>query len=167
LYVMDTGGLNCRKASISPGVKDFDWSYDGRHIACIRSVGGRPDEICITDIGNSSEIVLTGCDEVIHKNNVAFSPDGTSIAFIGSNFGTEDVFLCDLEQNSMKNVTKNCSNIQVSDFAWKVDGTKIYYSTNDLYYYNIYSVSLKDWSKRQLTNTEACDIKLRYRPQIR
>jgi Tol biopolymer transport system component len=164
---MDMRGLNCKKASPVPGVKDFDWSPDSRYIACIRSTGGRPDEICVIDMDNFDETVLSGCDRVIHKRKIAFSPDGRSIAFIGSNFGTEDVFVLNMEHGLLMNITNNYSNILVSDFVWKVDGTKIYYASNELYYYNIYSLSLKDRARHQLTNCEASDIKLCYRPRIR
>lgn len=167
LYTMSIRGTDLKRAASQNGIKDFDWSHDGRHICFICSRGGKPDEVWVTDTESYDERVIESPGDILEKRRIKISPDGRSIAFIGSYLSTDDIFICDFLEGVPINITRNFTNIQVSDYAWKVDSSKIYCSMNELFYYNIYSISVTDGRKHQITNTDAGEIEMSYRPRLK
>lgn len=166
LWVMNNDGMECKKLTSCGGTKCFDWSKDSKSITYISSKDGKPDEVCILDMSDFNSRILVDSSAAVKKRKIQFSPDGNNIAFISSNSGTEDIWVYDLNKDCVKNITNNPCNIKISDFIWNSDSSKIYYSANDLFYFNIYSVYLKNYIKWQLTSTMSSNIEINYRPRI-
>lgn len=166
IWLLSLQGTECRKLTSYGDVRSFDWSPDGRQLAIIRSRGSEPDELHLVDAGNSNARILPSGDKAVKMRNVQFSPDGSSICVIGATQITEDLFIHDIRREGTANLTNHDSNIKISDFVWKIDATRIYFTTNELFYYNLYSLSMETRIRSQLTATSACDIELSYRPCI-
>ncbi|MBF8984564.1 PD40 domain-containing protein [Lutibacter sp. B2] len=166
LFVMDMERLNITKLTSCGFIKDFDWSNNGQYISYISGKSGECDQVCLMDLNKMEKVFLKIPGRILTTRNINFSPDNHHIAFIGSDFVTENIFDYDLRKNRMINVTKNLSDIKISSFVWKIDSSQIYYAANDLSYYNIYTIYLKDFSRYSLTSTIASDIRLSYRTKI-
>ena len=166
IRVMDANGKYLKKLTSSGFIKDFDWSKNGDSIAYIVDKDGRSDQICMAYLMNEKKLELKIPNWIIKINKVLFSPDSRYISFIASNLFTEDIFVYNLKSRIFSNLTKNFSNIRIKDFVWKMDSSCIYYSANDLQYYNIYTISLDGKFKYQITSTDSTDIRLDYCSRI-
>ncbi|MCT4605595.1 MAG: hypothetical protein N4A64_05715 [Marinisporobacter sp.] len=166
LYMIDTNTGNMTKLTSCGFIKDFDWSKEGKHIAYIWDRSGEYNRIYLIDLDGMERIALKTPKQIITMRNIQFSSDNKHIAFIGSDLITDNIFYYDLRKKRMIRLTNNYNGIKISDFIWKADGASIYYVANDLEYYNIYRISIKDSIKYALTSTMASDISLSYRPKI-
>ncbi len=103
------------------------WSRDGRRFAFPGVSGGSP-LLTIIDVENGHkerEIALKELDEIL---NPTWSPDGNSIAFSALAGGFNDLFVYDLQRNTLKRLTNDAfSEIQP---AWSPDGHTIAFSTD-------------------------------------
>lgn len=166
LCFMDYDGGNYKKITECKCVKDFDWCSDNTHIVYIVSRKLNKDVLYKINTKNFEEKFISlpiGINTIKH---VLCSPNRKYIAFIGNNCRTEDIYIYDMESNCTTNVTNNNENITISDYVWKVDGSKIYFSANYLGYCNIYSLDIKKKTFTKITNTTALDIQLNYRSRI-
>lgn len=166
LYMMDTNTGNITKLTSCGFIRDFTWSKEGKVIAYIWDRSGEYNRTYLIDLNGMENIVLKTPKQIITMRNIKFSLDNQYIAFIGSDLITDNIFYYDLRRKRMTNLTKNYNGIKISDFVWKSDGESIYYTANDLEYYNIYRISIKNFMKYALTSTMASDISLSYRPKI-
>ena len=103
------------------------WSRDGRRFAFPGLSGGNPT-ITIVNMENGDkerEIELKELDEVL---NPTWAPDGKRIAFSAVVGGLSDLFVYDLQANSLKRLTNDAfSEVQPS---WSPDGATIAFSTD-------------------------------------
>jgi Tol biopolymer transport system component len=103
------------------------WSGDGRRFAFPGLSGGNPI-ITVVDVENGHkerEIELKELDEVL---NPTWSPDGNRIAFSALVGGLNDLFVYDLQANSLKRLTNDAfAEIHPS---WSPDGATIAFSTD-------------------------------------
>ena len=182
LYLMKKNGLGTKKLTFTGNIKEFVWEYGSYRIACV-STGSHEEE------ASREEDFALGCskkgDEVFildtidcHKEplniskyslkikSIKFSIDNQFISFIGETDGIEDIYIYDLIKNDLINLTDNDYGINIVDYDWKTDSSTIYYSSNELSYYNVYTVTLWDKMKTQISNATASNIKLAYRPRI-
>ncbi|HEX9061049.1 MAG TPA: hypothetical protein VF941_12790 [Clostridia bacterium] len=166
LWVMNIDGTESKKVTSCGGIRYFDWSCDGRNIVYCLSKEGMSDELWIIDCRNYVGMPLESCNKIKQKRKVLYSPDNLHLAFIGSDGISENVYIYDLVKRVLINLTGYSSNTNISDIIWNVDGTKIYYAANELLNFNIYSISIKDYIKTQITSTTSSKIELSYRPQI-
>jgi len=94
------------------------WSPDGKQLAFITFEKG-DIFLGIVDVSNGriKSIRVPGLDAI---NNVAWSPDGHTIAISGQITGVSDLFLYDMQTNSVKQLT----NDKFADLqpAWSPDG---------------------------------------------
>lgn len=185
LYYMNTDGLKNSKITNSCCIRDFDWSYDSSVIAYIDT-----DENTQNYLGNSNETyvisgdkkgnsiilfnIITGSKDILPINHlrlnirkVLFSPNGRYLAFIGKKFNEENIYLFDLLKNDVTNLTNSDAFIEISDFSWGDESNVIYYGSNDLTYYNVYTIQINNRERMQISNTMADKILIDYRPKIR
>lgn len=166
IWIMSLEGMDCIKLTSCGCVRHFDWSPDEERIVYICSKNDKPDQIDFfyVECMKNEEISIDA--PLPHKNKVLFAPDGKSFAFIGSQLDSDDIYIYRLNDKKLINVTNNCENVKVSDFVWSADSDGIYFSANNLFYFNIYLISMEDKQKYQLTNTTASKIELNYRPRM-
>ena len=166
LWMMNIDGTECRKVTECGGVRYFDWSADGKNIIYICCREGKADEMWVMDTAEYDSKPLKGCDNIAKKRKLLYSPDNCHAAFIGTDSVSENVYVYNLEHCGVRNLTQYSSGTKISDIAWNTYGSKIFFSANDMFHFNIYSVSLQDCEKSQLTCTTASEIELSYRPII-
>lgn len=166
LRTMNMDGSELRDITNCENVECFDWATDSKKIAYVCRRKEKPDDICVIDIEKNERYQLSDCPKAIRKRKVLFSPDECHLAFIGADTNTENIFLFDIKQNESHNITNYGYNVQISDLIWKIDGSKIYFASNERGYFNLYSASVNNYSILQLTNTDASNMKLDYRPRL-
>lgn len=128
--IMNADGTQVTSLPVT-GERPFPvWSPDGSRIAYMIAggVGGAGIGLIKPDGTNNTVIPLTGFDGV--SGRVAWSPDGTQIAFAGTLvFGTQNIFALQVQGGGLTSLTNNAS----TDFvafeshspAWSPDGTRI------------------------------------------
>jgi Tol biopolymer transport system component len=163
---MNSDGTDCKKVVDCTGVKSFDWSPDSKELAYVSISEGKKDKLTITNLmhGGSNSVQL--CEDIVIINKILYSPDQKYIAYIGSDRESDHIYLYQLKKEILNNLTQNTRKIAISDFIWNTDSSKMFYCAKDMFYYNIYSHSLKDNVKSQLTFTTAVQMELDYRPKI-
>lgn len=169
LWISDINGFNGKQITNCGYIKDFDWLYNNK-LVYISGKGNTPDTIFFVNL-NSLEIKkIPNCEDIYVKKCLKVSPDNRYIAFIGMKCNKndiDDIYIYEISTKTIINITENSYGANISDLVWKIDSSKIYYSSNELGYYNIYSISLRDFYKQQLTNTTASNIQLSYRPRVK
>lgn len=169
IWISDAKGLDSSQITACGYIKDFDWMDDDK-LVFISGKGNKQDEASVIDINSlEAERIFTGLD-IFAKKLIRISPHNQYAALIGAKSNKndiDDVYLYEFKNKCAINITKNFCTTKISDLAWGIDSNKIYYVSDELGYCNIYSISLRDFCKKQLTNTTAADIQISYRPRIR
>lgn len=182
LYMMKKNGLGTKKITNLVRVKDFIWENNNLRIAvaCHESDENKcknkkdlslgceksGDEIFLVDIKCNDRVCLNISKLNLKIKKIKYSQDNRYIGFIGERLGIEDIYLYDLLKNEIINLTENEYGINISDYDWNIDSSCVYYSCNELNYYNVYFVCICDKAKTQISNTRAKEIKLCFRPKI-
>ena len=166
LWICSTDGRNLRKVTSCGFVKCFDWFSNGNFITFIKGNDGQADELHIVDVTNFSNKKIEIADSIINIKSVCTSKDCQHIAFIGSDLFTENIFIYDLENEEITNLTNHQSGVAIGDYDWKADSSCVCYSSNESFYFNIYAIHLKTKFKKQLTNSTYENIEIAYRPRI-
>lgn len=103
------------------------WSPDSKRFAAVVFAKG-DNQIAIIDVENGGIKRRFDFGEVDAITNPAWSPDGKKIAFAGSDGGYTDLYIYNLETDSLRNVTKDpYSDLQP---AWSPDGSAIAFVTD-------------------------------------
>ena len=117
------------------------WARDSRRIAIATVTGGRA-ALAIFDAQNGDkerEIKIDGPDEIF---NPTWSPDGNAVAFTGMTRGLTDLFIYNLQADTLRQVTNDpYADLQP---AWSPDGTRIAFAT-DRFTSNLQSLSVGDY----------------------
>lgn len=166
LYLIEPDGLKLQRITDGGFIKDFSWSIDNKHIVYISEKGLGKSCLCIIDICTLTKVFVKIPRDIMYLRKVKYSPRGRYITYIVKDFSTDNIYLYDIDLKRYKNITKNTSNITISDYTWKVNEEKIYYCANDLGYFNIYSLDIKREEVIQITNSTSINMKLSYRPRI-
>jgi Tol biopolymer transport system component len=167
LCLMDITGLNNQQLTNCYYVSDFNWCKDNTHIVYISSNKLKNDELYIINITNlrNKLVEIPNCIRNIKK--VKFSPDCKYVSFIGSDHIKKNMYIYELEENTITKLTDNNEDVSISDYVWNTDGTKMYFSCDYLGYFNIYCLELENNCVYKITNTTASNIELDYRPRIK
>jgi hypothetical protein len=103
------------------------WDSSSQRLAVATVTSGRA-AIAIFDAQSGDvtrEIEVQEVDEIMHPT---WSPDGRAIGFTGMSQGLTDLFVYDLEANSLRQLTKDAfADLQP---AWSPDGRRIAFSTD-------------------------------------
>lgn len=103
------------------------WSPDGEYFAASVFAEG-DNHIAIIDVSNGEIEEEIGFEKVGALANPAWSPDGEKIAFSGSDGGYSDLYIYNLETDSLLNITQDpYSDMQPT---WSPDGSKIAFVTD-------------------------------------
>lgn len=148
---------------------NLSWSPDGTRIALSAKSKGK-DQLAIVNYSSGKKrfIEFPNLDAI---GSVAWSPDGTKIAFDGTIGPFVDIFVYDLEEQSLSNVTSDVSTD--TQPAWGSDSQTLYFTSargdllqlnqlktnvtlltaNDMYTTDIYRYRLGESRVEQLTQT--------------
>ncbi|MFD3156304.1 hypothetical protein ACFIJ5_05510 [Haloimpatiens sp. FM7330] len=166
LWQMDRYDGDCKEINSLFNAKDFCFTIDGNHIASIIKFSTCSCGVVILNLKCHEENMVKIPDGINLVKKISCSPSSNLIAFLGGNCNKDDIYVYNLDKNSLENLTNNNKGIKIKDFTWSPEGDKIYYSSNGLQYYNISGILLSNLEKFQLTNIEAENIELSYRPCI-
>jgi WD40 repeat protein len=103
------------------------WSPDGEQFAMVTFAEG-DNEIAVWDVDRETFRRRLSVEGVTAIRNLAWSPDGTTIAFSGLDGGISDLYLLDLESGSVRQLT----NDRYADLqpAWSPDGSRLAFTTD-------------------------------------
>jgi Tol biopolymer transport system component len=152
---------------------NLSWSPDGRQLA-ISSQNKGYDHLAIINYvtGRSKKVRFKDMDAIL---SVAWSPDGKRIAFSGTIGAYSDIFVYNLEQKTLQNLTNDLfSDLEPS---WSPDGRTIYFSSDrgpnaeagrfrdgynmlinpDLHQKDVYSIDVESRKMTRITQTPEWD----------
>lgn len=108
------------------------WSPDGTSIAFARRTRGQfgsiVNDLFRVDVQGGTIHRLTHSRRAVAPS---FSPDGSRLAFIGSNGGTADVFVLDLKTGRETALTSFEGDVQLSSLKWHAETDRIAFSVFD------------------------------------
>lgn len=164
LCIMEMSAKDNTQITRNANIKDFDWNKNNTKIAYINIDDAKKNHIEIIDI-NSYEKQIIELEQNVHSiKKLLYLNSTNQLSFISTHGKTQDIYIYNLDNNSFTNITNNEPNVLISDYTWNIDNNKLYYSANNLGYYNIYCV--EDAKKYSLTNLFNSEIKVHYRPRI-
>ena len=144
------------------GGRDLSWSAEGRQIAFFGRTGNKRS-LLVIDV-SSGEILHKVKLDIDQALSPAVSPDGKKVIFSGAKNGIRDIYLLDLSNYSLKNLT----NDEFFDYspAWSPDGKTIVYTSDVRGNIKLFSFNLvqPEASKLQLTYAEYNDIQPIFTP---
>lgn len=172
LYTINTDGLETRKTTSIGTVKNFTWQSDNLTIAYISSITNKAistkesDEIYLIDLLNSKNIDLGVCHENLKIEDIKFSPNNKYLGFIGKQYGIDDIYIFNLDDKSLSNITNNEFGVAITSFDFDSDSSNIYFSSNQHDCFDIYRYAINDKTLTQLSNINGDNIHLSFRPKI-
>lgn len=184
LYEMDFNGLNLNVVCNLKNIYDYTLSHDKFFIACLTNEyneGMTKDEgTLLMELHNieplwklvifdrltekSMEVTIPNSPSKISK--IIHKPFDTKFIFIASFKLKDDIYSFDYMSNSLLNLTENADNFLISDITISNTGHILYYSSNELGYYNIFSYNFNTQGKNHIVSTNSLDVKLEYRPSL-
>lgn len=165
LYIMDSNGLNLQQLTSFGKVKDYDWDSNDEHITYIidEELGKYNLYVISTDTYEREFIKIP--DELKTLRKVRYSPSSNYITYIGRQDIIDNIYLHDIRKRITINLTRNIGNKTISDYVWKIDEKKIYFSANNLGHFNVYILDIEKDNVTQMTDGTYLDVNLSYRPK--
>jgi Tol biopolymer transport system component len=121
----------------------FDWSPDGRFLAISQAEqDGFHARIALLSLSDSEIRPLTAPSEQDTDSEPAFSPDGSTVAFVRSNAGgmVNDLYVAPLTGGEAKRLTFDHRNI-LGSLAWTPDGKEILFSSSSSGFFRLWRIS--------------------------
>jgi Tol biopolymer transport system component/DNA-binding winged helix-turn-helix (wHTH) protein len=113
------------------GWTHLDWSPDGRFLAIVdKTAPGQPYAIHLISYETLERRQLTYPSPQYNDYRVAFSPDGTMLAFVRrtrSSFAVSDLYVVHVSDGTPRRVTFD--NTRITDLAWTRDGRAILFAS--------------------------------------
>jgi Tol biopolymer transport system component len=142
ITVSAMGGAE-RKLFTSPGLREVDWSSDGKHLAVADgdSAGGLTDIYLVSpDTGEKKKLTQTPA-QFNGDKGPKFSPDGQWVAFIrSSNYAVDDVYIAPADGGPSRRLTTDGH--VVFGISWTADGREIVFSSNRGGGYGLWRISV-------------------------
>ena len=128
VLVSSLGGSEREVASVYGGL---DWSPDGQQLAVTGlSSEGRSAGIQLLSLDGTNLRLVTQPDPVgnSYDSNPRFSPDGGSLGFLRNRNEFEaDIFVVNLRNNEIRQITRDRKRIQDGSLYWDADGKSIFF----------------------------------------
>ena len=147
IYVMDADGKNVIRLTEGRGRKGApDWSPDGGKI--VFDVDDRVDHIDVMDADGRNREKLE--DQALYPS---WSPDGSTIAFLSSRDGGNELYVIGVGGQGLKRVTQDLAGKWNPSFS--PDGRRIAYAAEQEGFYHIYVVGADGRDRVRLTHIKS------------
>lgn len=166
LYVMDNDGLNVRQLTNQGCIRDYDWSFDNKHIVYISEEQDKKYRIYVVNADTGKNGLITAPNNLDNLRKVRYSPLGKFISYIGNGGIIENIYLYDTQKKTTMNLTKDIKYKTISDYVWKIDEEKMYIASNRLDGVTIYSLDIERDNIREIMNDDFSYVGLSYRPRV-
>lgn len=175
LYEMNINGLEFKQSSSIEYIYDFVFSYDNRFIAVIvdstknssiTNLSDKKNDLVIIDLQTNIEAYFIEDLQYINIKKIISCNEHPKFIFIGSYGCKDDIFILNYDEKKIINITNNVDDISIDDIVCNTDGTVLYYTSNELGFYNIYSFNFMEMNRKHIVSTNAVHIKLDYRPTL-
>ncbi|MEO8514689.1 MAG: hypothetical protein ABI543_14110 [Ignavibacteria bacterium] len=136
LYITNISGTYKKLLKDSINISEgfnLDWSPDCKKIVFQSKVAAFDSRIYVVDTSGNNLTELTGGFEA------AWSPSGNKICFARQVLNVHDIYTMNSNGTDITNIT-NTPSLYEGNPLWSSDGTKILYSSQDLYHPSYYSV---------------------------
>ncbi|MBO6792983.1 MAG: hypothetical protein JJ895_03660 [Balneolaceae bacterium] len=156
LYIYDVeSGAFDKLTNEKYGVRYFDWSKEANRIIYLTVDSENKKQYLKTINIDGSYPKTIHTDWANHKriSSIQWSPNGMEIVFtlgsIGTTFPFGDIYTLNIEEEKTSQITED---INTESFPfWDIDGSKIYYTSNNESGLNLYSVTIDGSNRTQLT----------------
>jgi len=145
VWLMNDDGTQQRQIKALEGQAP-EFMQDGRLLFESKA---SPSQISIANIDGGNVIHLTSDD----TNNMQpkISPDGSQIAYVSNRDGNQEVYVMNIDGSNHKRLTRN--RVEEWDPAWSLDGSKVFFSSQNVYgIYDIYKVNKDGSSIEKILN---------------
>ena len=147
---------------LQPGIS---WSPDNKKIV-IAAKAGAQDALYLIDAEkpNKKEKLTFDLDGIF---SASWSPDGSLLAFVGNKVSSSDIYLYDINNRTLKNLTNDI--YSDSEPTWSTDGNKIAYVSSrgkakdaslidiSSFQTDIYSIDISNNSIDRITYSDASE----------
>lgn len=166
LWQMKLSGDNQRMLTYFENVQDFCYSYDSKYIIAICRHYAEQDSISIIDTEFNDEIEVLLPDKYFSINNLCSSFINHMIAFVATSIeeNREDIFLYFIKKRKLVKLTNYADCVNISSLVFKIDKNIIYFASNEMGNYNIFSVDVINNTKKHICAMNSSYIELDYRP---
>ena len=145
IWLMKADGTEQRQIKALEG-RAAEFIQDGRLIFQSKA---SPSQISIANIDGSNLIQLTNDDT--DNMSPKISPDGLQIAYLSNRDGNQEVYVMNNDGSNQKRLTRN--RVEEWDPAWSADGSKVFFSSQNVYgFYDIYKVNKDGSSIKKILN---------------
>lgn len=158
VFLSNADGTDLRQVTSDiNGACNFDWSPDGTQIVyvspCFAKAAQYPESnLYIYDLGLDRTVALT-YDRANGDFEPSWSPDGTKIVFTSLRDGTPQIYLLDLVDSTLKQLTLPENNVHSRYPVWSPDGKKIVYTAQRFGLLQIWTMNPDGSDKIQLFRT--------------
>lgn len=144
IYVVSALGGPVRRIVVLEDCRGFGWFPDGKHLIVSVSSGNQHFRLASVDVASGQSQAFPsspGLDEMAP----AISPDGKTLAFIGWNAVSNDLYLRPLDGGPARVLVENAAGV----LAWTPDGSEIVFSWNRP---GLWRIPVKDGTPRPVTS---------------
>lgn len=166
LWEMKVNGDNQRILTYAENVKDFCYSYDSKYIIATCRCYEERDSITIVDMEFNDEFEILLPDKYCIINNLCYSSINDIIAFGATSIEEkrEDIFVYFIKKRKLVRLTDYKEGVNISSLAFKIDENILYFASNEMGNYNIFSIDIMSNTKKHICAMNSNYIELDYRP---
>lgn len=151
-----SGESTTQITSLPAGACQPAWSPDGQKIVFVSPCKGRDDLYRGSSLYviNADGTNLTALPTVSGGDfEPAWSPDGSQIAFTSFRTGNAEIFVLDIETQTVTQLTKGSFSLESRQAAWSPDGTQIAYTVKRLGVFQIWLMNADGSAQTQIVRS--------------